>query len=137
MEVKRSARDSAIAEEECFKCSVEMPLESDFLFINILSATSTSSFEKSTEERWDPVKEDWIDDSKESRGIEECVFNFKANTFAISSRLTPSTMGTAAWDLDDLDDLCNSFMSDQKLSLVFWEKEQANFFCIAYTAVCA
>ena len=51
MEVKRSARGSAIAEEECFKCSVEMPLESDFLFFNILSATSTSSFEKSTKER--------------------------------------------------------------------------------------
>ena len=60
------------------------------------------------------------------------LINFKANTFAISlPRLTPSTMGTA-WDLDDLDDLCNSFMSDQKLSLVFWEKEQANFFCSIY-----
>ena len=37
-------------------------------------ASNTSSSEKATEDRWEADKEDWMDESKESRDADECVF---------------------------------------------------------------
>ena len=71
-----------------------------------------------------------MDESKESREAEECVFNissnFDANKLAMLSQpLTPSTTGT----LLDLDGLFNCLMSDQNSSLLFPANECASFFC--------
>ena len=79
-----------------------------------------------------------MDESKESREAEECVFNissnFDANKLAMLPQpLTPSTTGT----LPDLDGLFNCLMSDQNSSLLSQEMHECARFSVKENAVYA
>ena len=66
------ARGSAITAEEYIKCS-------DLFLFSKQIASNTSSSEKASEDRWEADKEDWMDESKESRDADECVFKVTSN----------------------------------------------------------
>ena len=69
-----SSKEDAITAEEYIKRSEKTPQASDLFLFSKQIASYTSSSEKATEDRWEADKEDWMDESKESRDADECVF---------------------------------------------------------------